>query len=139
MITWNVKKNSGFTMVELMIVIVIVAILIALAYPSYLQYIRKSKRGEAQQLLMNWSINQEIFRSNNPQYAPITDPGNGLFLAAPNNGYYAFTLPARSATVYTLQAAASGDQLNDVARDGTSCTPLTLTQSGVKSPTACWD
>ena len=133
MITWNVKKNSGFTMVELMIVIVIVAILIALAYPSYLQYIRKSKRGEAQQLLMNWSINQEIFRSNNPQYATLAQ------LTQPTHDKYTFTLPARSAIVYTLQAAAGGDQVNDEARGGTSCTPLTLTQNGVKSPAACWD
>jgi type IV pilus assembly protein PilE len=131
--TWNVKKNSGFSMIELMAVIVIVAILVALAYPSYLQYIRKSKRGEAQQLLMNWSINQEIWRSNNPQYATLAQ------LAQPNLDYYTFTLPARSATVYTLQAAASGDQVNDEARDGTDCSPLTLTQNGVKSPAACWD
>lgn len=62
---WKVTRNSGFSIMELMIVIVIVAILVSLAYPSYIQYIRKAKRGEAQQLLMNWSINQEIWRSNN--------------------------------------------------------------------------
>jgi type IV pilus assembly protein PilE len=120
-------------MIELMVVILIVAILVALAYPSYLQYIRKSKRGEAQQLLMNWSINQEIFRSNNPQYATLAQ------LAQPTHDEYTFTLPARSAIVYTLQAAAGGDQVNDEARGGTGCTPLTLTQNGVKSPAACWD
>jgi type IV pilus assembly protein PilE len=127
------KRILGFTVIELMIVLVIVAILLALAYPSYIQYVRKGKRGEAQQLLMNWSINQEIWRSNNPQYATTTE------LPVPTNDNYTFTLPARSATVYTLQAAASGDQANDEARDGTSCTPLTLDQNGVKSPAVCWD
>ncbi|MCH8058598.1 MAG: prepilin-type N-terminal cleavage/methylation domain-containing protein [Proteobacteria bacterium] len=52
--TWKVKKNAGFSLIELMIVIVIVAILVSLAYPSYIQYVRKSKRGEAQQLLINY-------------------------------------------------------------------------------------
>ncbi len=70
----NKQRNnwkSGFTVIELMIVLMIVAILVALAYPSYVDYVRKARRGEAQQLLMNWSINQEIWRSNNPTYADL--------------------------------------------------------------------
>ena len=129
----NVKKSSGFSLMELMIVIIIVAILVSLAYPSYIQYIRKSKRGEAQQLLMNWSINQEIWRSNNVQYATTAELGQ------PGHDHYDFTLPARSATVYTLQAAATDDQLNDVSRDGDSCATLTLNESGQKLPAVCWD
>ena len=54
------KKRSGFTIIELMIVILIVAVLVALAYPSYIQYVRKAKRGEAQQLLLNRSVEHEI-------------------------------------------------------------------------------
>ena len=131
--TWKVKKNSGFTLMELIIVIAIVAILVSLAYPSYIQYVRKSKRGEAQKLLMNWSINQEIWRSNNVQYATL------LQLPQPDNDNYDFDLPARSATAYTLRATATGDQLNDEAKGGTSCSPLTLDQSGQKLPAACWD
>ena len=61
-ITFFRKQVKGFTIIELMIVILIVAILVALAYPSYINYVRKAKRGEAQQLLLNWSINQEIWR-----------------------------------------------------------------------------
>ena len=131
--TLRKKGYKGFTIIELMIVLVIVAILLAIAYPSYVNYTRKAKRGEAQQLLMNWAINQEIFRSNNPQYATTAQ------LPVPTHDNYTFTLPARSATAYTLQAAATGDQANDEARDGTDCTPLTLTQNGVKSPASCWE
>jgi type IV pilus assembly protein PilE len=128
-------KGKGFTMMELMIVLVIVAILVAIAYPSYVQYVRKSKRGEAQQLLMNWSINQEIWRSNNTQYATLAQ------LAAPTNDNYNFSFAvAPTAAVYTLQAAASNaDQQKDKARDGTSCTTLTLSHQGVKSPPECWE
>jgi type IV pilus assembly protein PilE len=127
------NKRSGFTIIELMIVIGIVALLVALAYPSYAQYVMKARRGEAQQLLLNWSINQEIWRSNNVQYATL------LQLPQPDNDNYDFDLPARSATAYTLRATATGDQLNDEAKDGTDCSPLTLDQSGQKLPAACWD
>jgi type IV pilus assembly protein PilE len=49
--TLHKKQFPGFTVIELMIVVVIVAILLAIAYPSFVNYVRKAKRGEAQQLL----------------------------------------------------------------------------------------
>jgi type IV pilus assembly protein PilE len=128
------KRILGFTIIELMIVLMIVAILLALAYPSYTQYARKAKRGEAQQLLMNWAINQEIWRSNNPFYAKEAD------LAAPTNDHYELsTVGDPTATAYTLQAVGGGDQVNDKARDGTPCKTLTMNQTGIKSPPVCWE
>jgi len=128
------KKIPGFTLIELMIVILIVAVLVALAYPSYVDYVRKSRRGEAQQLLLNWAINQEIWRSNNTTYAAVAQ------LAAPTNDRYNFSTTADpTATAYTLQAVALGDQLNDKSKASDICSPLTLNQNGVKLPAACWD
>jgi len=124
------QRNSGFTMVELMIVLMVVAILVALAYPSYIEYVRKARRGEAEQLLMNWSVNQEIWRSNNPEYATLAQ------LPAPTHEHYVFTLPVRSATAYTLQASATGDQVNDTAKG--DCTVLTIDSAGFKLPAICW-
>ncbi len=132
----HVKKRSGFTIVELMIVIGIVALLVSLAYPAYTQYVMKARRGEAQQLLLNWSINQEIWRSNNPTYAAEAD------LPFPEHDDYDFDFEGGvdpTATEYTLEAAALGNQTNDAARDGTSCETLTLNQSGVKTLAPCWD
>jgi len=124
-------------MIELMIALVVLAILVALAYPSYINYTRKAKRGDAQQLLMNWSISQEIWRSNNTIYATTTN------LAAPTQSpaNYVFSLVGNpTATTYTLQAVAQGDQLNDKNKaDTVTCSPLTLNQSGVKLPADCWD
>jgi type IV pilus assembly protein PilE len=135
------KKHSGFTIIELMIVIAIVAILVALAYPSYAQYVLKARRGEAQQLLLNWSINQEIWRSNHTAYAPISnDPLVGM--PAPSHDNYNFRFENNvdpTATEYTLEAVAQNNQVNDKARDGTPCTNLTLNQSGVKVEAACWN
>ena len=117
-----------------MIVIVIVAILLALAYPSYIDYVRKGKRGEAQQILMNWSVNLEIYRSNNPDYdAPAARPSDD----AVDN--YNFTYEAGT-TTYLLTANAQLDQVNDKARDKTiSCATLTLDQNGRKEPPECWE
>jgi type IV pilus assembly protein PilE len=141
--TFFSKRISGFTIIELMIVLVIVAILLGLAYPSYIQYARKAKRGEAQQLLMNWSVNMEIWRSNNPSYANGGAPG----APAPSDDNYNFAASGLSATAYTLSATAKvgNDQVNDVAKDGTGCSPLNLNSNGQKyslgdtTKTICWE
>ena len=126
------KIISGFTIIELMIVIMIVAILLSLAYPSYVGYVRKAKRGEAQQLLLNWAINQEIWRSNNTAYTATLVPTHDNYtFAASNVGAATYTL--------TATAASGNDQLKDVARDGTSGTPCARTQAGAKTDPACWD
>jgi len=128
------RKTKGFTLIELMIVLVIAAIILGLAYPSYVSYVRKSKRGDAQQALMNWSVNQEIWRSNHPTYAGTGD------LPAPTSDYYAFTLVGNpTATSFTLQAQGQNDQANDKAKDGSSCATMQLNQNGQKTPAACWE
>jgi type IV pilus assembly protein PilE len=150
--TLNKKGIRGFTIIELMIVLVIVAILLAIAYPSYVNYTRKAKRGEAQQLLLNWAINQEIFRSNNPLYAdeddaglpgPVHVDGDFTFLAWATMGTPATCAGAATdlptATAYWLVATAVGDQANDVARDGTSCATICMASTGVKAPPTCWE
>jgi type IV pilus assembly protein PilE len=147
----NGNRARGLTMIELMIVLVVIAVLVALAYPSYIDYVRKARRGEAQQLLLNWAINQEIFRSNNPAYA---DDDNAN-LPKPDHTYYGFLAwegpagasdsdcdaPAGSpnAVGYLLRTVATGDQANDKTRDGTSCATLCIAHTGAKSPAACWD
>ena len=142
----NCSGTKGFTVIELMVVLIIVSILVALAYPSYVDQVRKSRRGEAQELLMNWSINQEIWRSNHPLYADDT-AGQ---LSAPTHDYYNFSLAAPdppTATTYVLQAIAptGSDQLNDKAKDGTNCSTLNMNSAGQKysggdpSKLSCWD
>jgi type IV pilus assembly protein PilE len=150
--TLNWKSDSGFTVVELMIVLMILAIITAIAYPSYVDYTRKAKRGEAQQLLLNWAINQEIFRSNNPSYAldgslvlpkPVHQDGDYIFWAHENKPVANTDCSGRSgvptATAYLLIAEAQNDQANDVARNGDSCATICLSSNGVKHPAVCWE
>lgn len=125
------SNRKGFTLVELMIVLVIAAIIMALAYPSYVQYVRKAKRGDAQQLLMNWSVNQEIFRSNNPTYADENA------ITPPSHDHFTLSVGNVSASTFTLTADADGDQEKDV-EDGQSCDVMTINQNGQKEPIECW-
>ncbi len=140
------KYIKGFTLVELMIVVAIVAILVALALPSYTRYVRKANRGEAQQILLNWANNQEIWRANDTDYAAIGD------LAAPTHDKYNFFVrvtvanpptvadcanAAPNATSYALVACPIGDQANDTER-GQPCNPIAINQSNLKLRAECW-
>ena len=139
-------RRKGFSLVELMIVVAIVAILVALAMPSYSRYIRKANRGEAQQLLLNWANNQEIWRANHTAYADQDD------LSVPTHDKYNFFVrqtvanpptladcanAAPSATAFALVACPTGDQAKDEERTQ-PCNPLALDQSNLKLRPECW-
>jgi type IV pilus assembly protein PilE len=125
-------NKKGFSLIELMIVITIVALLVGLALPSYKHYVRKANRGEAQELLLNWANNQEIWRAAHTTYAD-----GASALGVPSHGKYTFTVSGTSGTAYLLTATATGDQAYDEDK-GTSCTALTLNQSSTKTPADCW-
>jgi len=128
-------SKNGFTLVELIITIGIVAILVALAVPSYSKYVLKANRGEAQQLLLNWANNQEIWRANHTLYADADD------IAAPVSDDYKYTFAVSdvTSTTFTLTATPKSGtkQVND-KEHGTPCTALTLDQSNAKTPPECW-
>ena len=141
----NSNLRKGFTLIEVMIAIAIVAILVALAVPSYTNFVRKAKRGEAQQLLMNWANLQEIWRANNPAFATSAN------LAVPTHDNYNFFVRATGTTcansaptsaTYVLVACPQGDQAKDKDKNQ-NCNPLSLDQSAGKGPkvlsvTYCW-
>jgi type IV pilus assembly protein PilE len=126
------SPSTGFTLIELIIVISIISLLVALAVPAFSDYVRKGKRAEAQQLLMNWANLQEIWRANNPTYADADD------IAAPTHDDYTFTVTNVTATSYTLTADPTGNQVKDKDQ-GLACDPLTLNQSGDRTPTKTVD
>ncbi|TQV86395.1 type IV pilin protein [Aliikangiella coralliicola] len=129
------KNNSGFTLVEVIIVVAIVAVLASIAYPSYEQHIIKSKRSEAMAALINAAQAMERFRVSNYSY----DLPNGLSdvfaIQVPVDGgakYYDLTV-VDTASTYTLTATPVGSM---AGKDSA----LTLTNTGLRTWNGknCW-
>lgn len=132
-------KNSGFTLIELMIVVVIIGVLAAIAYPSYQQYTVKSKRSDAYTALTDAATDQEKFYSQNLRFASSMEALNALHndlsvTRTSPEGYYAIT--TTGGTTYNLTATAQGTQ----ASADTDCLTITLNSAGQKSGTtsSCW-
>jgi type IV pilus assembly protein PilE len=100
-------RPRGFSLIELMVVIAIVAILATLALPSWQDYMLRARRAEVRTQLMQLSLAQERWRSSNTSYATAAQLGN------PVSSYYTITVPSQSASAYTIRAVASGSQSAD--------------------------
>ncbi len=146
------KHNQGFTLIELMIVVAVMAVILAIAVPSYQEYVRRANRTEAKNLLLRIAAEQEKFFTTFNRYsANITGArtGNpatsGLNMAddtqqgAGDTAFYnvAIVVPGNGLS-YTLTAAPAGAfQTPDV------CGALTLDNAGVRdalgpNPDNCW-
>ncbi|OIN10370.1 type IV pilin protein [Oceanisphaera psychrotolerans] len=126
------QKSTGFTLIELMIVVAIVAILATVAYPAFSSYLVKSKRVEAIQTLYSMQLKQEDWRITHPTYtSAATDLINPT-----SNAHYSYST-SLSGGSYTVTATAKGSQLND-KEGGVSCSPLTLSRNNSKTPAVCW-
>jgi len=102
------RRNGGFTLIELMIVVMVVAILAAIAIPSYLEQSRKGRRSEAMSAVGELQLRQERWRAENPSFA--TTAQLGTFPASP---YYTVTVGNPTATSYTVTGTPTGRQLGD--------------------------
>lgn len=146
------KRHAlGFTLVELMIVVAIVGILAAIAYPSYVDSVRKSRRTDAITALYALQLAQEKWRANHTTYTSTLGGANcgtatvtGLCWSSAEitRPYYTIAITAgATATAFTATATASGDQVNDKANN-VSCATLTITQNGPTynpaGQSACW-
>ena len=125
----------GFTLIEVMIAVAIVAILAGIAYPSYLDYLARSRRAEAQSLVMQASQWMERFYSENNSYlqntagVQVTDATQfpARFSQSPASGTASYTIAvAATATTYTITATRSGKMIND------KCGNFQITHTGLK-------
>jgi len=133
------NKKSAFTLIELMIVVAIIGIITAIAYPSYNNYVVRAKRADGMSALMLAAQSYERFRANSFNYN--TSLGNIFVTQVPVEGgtaYYTLANSAQADGSYTLTATPTGSM---AGRDGA----LTLTNTGARTWTdkggttnTCW-
>lgn len=98
------RKMRGVTLMELMIVVVIVGILAAIAYPNYRDFAARAKRNEAKAILLEIAQNQERFYLQNSRYGSLAELGYASPLDT-DTGSYRVTIPAADAVNFTAQAS----------------------------------
>jgi type IV pilus assembly protein PilE len=127
------NRVKGFTLIELMITVVIIAILAAIAVPSYQNQVQKTRRADAQGALTGLANAMERYFTNNNTYAGAAVGVGGIFPAqAPLDGntkYYTLSIADADGDSYTLEAT----PIAGGAQDGNGA--LRLTSTGVKT----WD
>jgi type IV pilus assembly protein PilE len=127
---------KGFTLLELMIVAAIVAILAAVAVPSYSSYVIKTRRAAAAACLLELSQSMERYYTVNLKYTDATLPSTQCQNEL--DGYYTFSLDDTKLgqRTYALQATPEGSQAAD------ACGALGLDQAGTKTAggeaASCW-
>ncbi len=128
------KNKSGFTLVELMIVIAIIGILAAVGYPSYLNSVTKANRADAIEALLAEAGRMEVYYLNNNTYTGAT-----VGSATSPEGLYTIAIPAGTDTAFAYSLTAT----RVPAAADPACTSLSINQLGVKSatgtaPASCW-
>ena len=142
--------QRGMTLIELMIVVAIVAIIMAFAYPSYERYVVRSKRAVAQNALLQVADRQQQFFMDNKSFAAnatnlgfpanpyVVDDQGSSTVATDPDAVYSISLSNVAATTWTATAA----PLNGQSSRDTECGSLSITQAGTKGKTGsgdnCW-
>lgn len=147
----TLTNYKGFTLIELMIVIVVVGVLAAIAIPAYQGYVEQARRADAKAGLLSLQLTQEKFRANCPFYAANigintvcgANAGGSTLVHDTNSpdGHYNLSITAASGATFTLTATrvAGGKQASD-----TKCGDFSINQDNVQTVTGslsadeCW-
>lgn len=138
------KPAQGFTLIELMIVVVIVGILSVVALPAYTNYVMRGKIPDATSQLSAKRVQMEQFFQDNRTYVGATVPcsstgAGGTALSQ----YFTFSCTVQTATAYTLQAAGTGSMAGftyTITQDNAKASDILAPApaSWIASSTTCW-
>lgn len=132
----QIQRMRGITLMELMIVVVIIGILTAIAYPNYREFAARAKRTEAKALLLEIAVNQERFYLNANRYATVTELGYASPLKT-DSGSYTVRIPVNDASNFTATA-----DYNFTGSEFDRCSSFSIDGRGNKTSTGsisnCW-
>ncbi len=131
------RRAAGFTLIELMLVLVLAGLLSSLAWPSYSAQMQRSRRADGVAALLRLQAAQEAYKALHDSYAQRLSQLVGVALISPQ-GYYQLSLSQADAQGFVAQARATGTQAADQA-----CPLLSLRSHGGMqwhAPDAhCWN
>lgn len=133
------RYSTGFTLIELMVTVVIVAILAAIALPSYRQHVVRSNRATVEAFMLEVANRQERYLLDKRTYAgSLTALGMSAGADVSSNYTVAVASSSSAGLTYTITATPIGSQLSG----DTACGVLTLDQLGAKTAAGggsnCW-
>lgn len=132
----NMKHMRGVTLMELMIVVVIIGVLTAFAFPNYQEFAARAKRTEAKAILLEIASNQERFYLNANRFGTLAELGYADPLVT-NSGSYTVTIPTNDASGFTASAA-----FNKTGNERDRCSDFTIDGLGNKTSNGsianCW-
>ncbi len=135
------KKNRGFTLIEILVVMVIIGILAAIAVPSYNSQLRRGTRSAAQALMMDIANKEQFYLQSQRAFLDCVSPCTNLtalgIAALPQevSNFYTLDIAKNEAvTPFTFLITATPISGTRQAADGA----ITLDSTGAKSPAAKW-
>lgn len=143
----QVGRFLGFTLIELMIVVTVIAVLAAIGYPSYQDYVIRANRSAAQQFMLNLANREEQYLLDARTYT-ATIGASGLNLTAPpelgSRYTFAVAVTAGPPPTYTITATPistspqARDLYDPLGNTANNVGPLTLNNLGQKGPAVKW-
>ncbi len=136
------SKAKGFTLIEMMIVVVVIAILSSLAVPAYQRYVQQSRRAQAINAIQHVASLEEQYYFSHGTYTDNAANELGVISPTSEGDYDVSVVVAANPASFTItaQPAAAGKQLSDH-----ECETFTLTNTGLQNATGstgdqtnCW-